>query len=437
MQTFLRSHRWVVLAAGAAIQILTGVPAAWGVFQRAVCETYALRQQTAALIFSVVICAFGIGCVMGGLLQDKKGPRVSGLLGTALLSAGFVAAAFVPKGAPWLFYGAFSVPVGLGCALLYPAVMSCAQQWYADRKGFATGVIGGAVGLSGAVLTLAGRFLIKNWDVRTAFWVLGAGMALVCGAACLVLENPQGGGAQTPAPGKADQSKAQDTPKYSGVPPVQKKQAASDNPTRQTAKSASPEKEKQPPRTFTTPQMLKTPQYWLLTAAVCLATPAMLLFSPIIVELGTARGLPEAAALSCVVVGSLFSAAGRLLMPWCSDKIGRRSADLILFALLCGASLAFWFAQSWWVLVVYCALAFAYSGEAAVIPAVVTDLFGLQNTGLHYGLAALGMSVGSLLFPLVAGLWDSTTPRHAIAIAATAAGFVCVWLLKPTAGERL
>ncbi|MEG1745080.1 MAG: MFS transporter, partial [Ruthenibacterium sp.] len=159
--------------------------------------------------------------------------------------------------------------------LLYPAVMSCAQQWYADRKGFATGVIGGAVGLSGAVLTLAGRFLIRNWDVRTAFWVLGAGMALVCGAACLVLENPQGGGAQTPAPGKADQSKAQNTPKYSGVPPVQKKQAASDNPTRQTAKSASPEKEKQPPRTFTTPQMLKTPQYWLLTAAVCCSAPLL------------------------------------------------------------------------------------------------------------------------------------------------------------------
>ncbi|MEG2931484.1 MAG: MFS transporter, partial [Ruthenibacterium sp.] len=350
--------------------------------------------------------------------------RVSGLLGTALLSAGFVAAAFVPKGAPWLFYGAFSVPVGLGCALLYPAVMSCAQQWYADQKGFATGVIGGAVGLSGAVLTLAGRFLIKNWGVRTAFWALGAGMALVCGAACLVLENPQGGGAQTPAPVHTRAA-------------AKKKQAASANPTRQTAKSAPPEKEKQPPRPFTTPQMLKTPQYWLLTASVCLATPAMLLFSPIIVELGTARGLPEAAALSCVVVGSLFSAAGRLLMPWCSDKIGRRGADLILFFLLCGASVAFWFAQSWWVLVVYCTLAFAYSGEAAVIPAVVTDLFGLQNTGLHYGLAALGMSVGSLLFPLVAGLWDSAAPRHAIAIAATAAGFVCVWLLKPTAGERL
>ena len=441
VQAFLRSHRWVVLAAGAAIQILTGVPAAWGVFQRAVCEDYALSQQSAALIFSFVICAFGIGCVLGGLLQDKKGPRVAGLAGTVLLAVGFVAAAFVPAETPWLFYVAFSVPVGLGCALLYPAVMACAQKWYAEKKGFATGIIGGAVGLSGAVLTLAGRFLIRTWDVRTAFWVLGAAMALVCGTACIVLENPQengagaGGEAQQAASRRADQARRGAPQGKKAGSSTQQQKSAGKKPNKHKAVGANA----QTPGTqeYTVPQLLKTPQYWLLTAAVCLATPAMLLFSPIIVELGQARGLPETAALSCVAVGAVFSAAGRLLMPWCSDKIGRRAADLILFAALCAASVAFWFASSWWVLVVYCALAFCYSGEAAVIPAVVTDLFGQKNTGLHYGLAALGMSVGSLAFPLLAGLWDSVGPRHIIAVAATAAGFVCVLLLKPTAGDRL
>ena len=70
-----------------------------------------------------------------------------------LLAAGFCGAGFIPGENPWFFYGVFSVPVGLGCAFLYPSVMSCAQKWYADRKGLATGVIGGAVGASGAVLT--------------------------------------------------------------------------------------------------------------------------------------------------------------------------------------------------------------------------------------------------------------------------------------------
>lgn len=53
---------------GPAIQILTGVPSAWGVFQKAVCEAYELAEADAAMIFSFVICFFGIGCILGGLL---------------------------------------------------------------------------------------------------------------------------------------------------------------------------------------------------------------------------------------------------------------------------------------------------------------------------------------------------------------------------------
>ena len=51
------------------------------------------------------------------------------------------------------FWAVFSIPAGLGTAFLYPSIQSCAQKWYAGRKGLATGVIGGAVGLSGAFLT--------------------------------------------------------------------------------------------------------------------------------------------------------------------------------------------------------------------------------------------------------------------------------------------
>ena len=69
--------------------------------------------------------------------------------------------------------------------------------------------------------------------------------------------------------------------------------------------------------------MLRTKQYWLCAGAVCCSTPAVLLFSPIILKLGMERGLDEGAALWSVVLGSVGSAAGRLLMPLLSDKIGR------------------------------------------------------------------------------------------------------------------
>ena len=141
-QQFAAKHPWTILAAGAAIQVLTGLPAAWGVFQQPVMEEYGLSEQGAGYAFGILIAAFGVGCVLGGFLQDRHGPRCAGLWGTALLCGGFFAAGLLPPGSAEAFFLAFSIPAGLGTAFLYPSIQSCAQKWYADRKGLATGVIG-------------------------------------------------------------------------------------------------------------------------------------------------------------------------------------------------------------------------------------------------------------------------------------------------------
>ncbi len=142
----------------------------------------------------------------------------------------------------------------------------------------------------------------------------------------------------------------------------------------------------------------------------------MLLFSPIILKLGMERGLDERSALWSVVLGSVGSAAGRLLMPMLSDKIGRRPTDLILFGASLGLSAAFLFAQGWAVVAVYAGLTFCYSALAAVLPALSTDLFGLPHAGVNYGFLALGQSVGSLAFPFAANLWGLETGRHWLAM---------------------
>ena len=85
-----------ILAAGAAAQLLTGIPAAWGVFQQPVMQGYGFSRGQAMLGFAVLVAAYGVGCAVGGLLQDAHGPRFAGLWGTALLAGGFFAAALVP-----------------------------------------------------------------------------------------------------------------------------------------------------------------------------------------------------------------------------------------------------------------------------------------------------------------------------------------------------
>ena len=183
-QQFTAKHPWTILAAGAAIQVLTGIPAAWGVFQQPVMDEYGLSEQGAGYAFGILIAAFGVGCVLGGFLQDSRGPRCAALWGTALLCGGFFAAAMLPGGSAGSFFLAFSIPAGLGTAFLYPSIQSCAQKWYAGRKGLATGVIGGAVGLSGAFLTVFVRTAVRGFGIvqgiRGAFWALGAVTLPIC-----------------------------------------------------------------------------------------------------------------------------------------------------------------------------------------------------------------------------------------------------------------
>ena len=360
-QQFAAKHPWTILAAGAAIQVLTGLPAAWGVFQQPVMEEYGLSEQGA---------------------------------GTALLCGGFFAAGLLPPGSAEAFFLAFSIPAGLGTAFLYPSIQSCAQKWYADRKGLATGVIGGAVGLSGAFLTVFVRTAVRGFwvvqGIRGAFWALGAVTLPVCLVGSLLLQDPP-----------------------------------------QTGQTQKPQENGKNTIDLAPQQMLRTKQYWLCAGAVCFSTPAVLLFSPIILKLGMERGLEEQAALWSVVLGSVGSAAGRLLMPLLSDRIGRRPTDMLLFAVSAGLSAGFAFAQGWGVVACYAGLTFCYSALAAVLPALSTDLFGFPHAGVNYGFLALGQSVGSLAFPFAANFFGLEVGRHWMAVAAAGAGFACIRALRP------
>lgn len=208
-----------ILAAGAAVQLLTGIPAAWGVFQKPVMAQYGFSRGQAMLSFAILVAGYGIGCAIGGFVQDQHGPRYAALWGTALLGGGSMGAALVPQGNAALFFLVYSIPAGVGSAFLAPAVLACAQKWYASRKGLATGVSGAAMGLSGAFLTVFVGFVENRWGMRVCFVALGVVVLAVCGASAAVLQK------STPArrPAKRKSGKRPAAPPdgaHHTVPPV-------------------------------------------------------------------------------------------------------------------------------------------------------------------------------------------------------------------------
>ena len=288
MHEMQKTRPWAILAAGAAIQVLTGLPAAWGVFQRPVMEEYGLSEQGAGYAFGVLIAFFGIGCVIGGFLQDKHGPRFAALWGTGLLCGGFFAAAALPAEKGRAFFGVFSIPAGLGTAFLYPSIQSCAQKWYKGRKGLATGVIGGAVGLSGAFLTVFVRTALRGFGpvqgIRGAFWAMGALTLPVCLAGSALLTDPPPEKPQSSQQGKAKAAPSLDLS----------------------------------PR-----QMLGTRQYWLCAGAVLISS----LGAVMDVALSLASSLHELREADGKMSGLQLFAAG---MRIGRDMIGTMSNTLIL-----------------------------------------------------------------------------------------------------------
>ena len=143
-------------------------------------------------------------------------------------------------------------------------------------------------------------------------------------------------------------------------------------------------------------------------------------------ELARQSGLPETAAGWMVAVGAAGSAAGRLTLAAAGDKLGRRAVLIAAFGALAGLSVGFAFAKSWLFLAAYAGLCFFYAGQAAVLPSLCTERFGLAHTGVNYGLLALGMAAGSLGFPFAAKAFRAGSGRHWLAVGAALAGaFFC------------
>ena len=93
MMLLNRSNRWLILAAGAAIQILTGIPAAWGIFRRPVMAEYNLSRADVSAVFSLTIAWFGVATC-----RTQKAPAPPGFGAPPCLPSAWRRRALCPAG---------------------------------------------------------------------------------------------------------------------------------------------------------------------------------------------------------------------------------------------------------------------------------------------------------------------------------------------------
>jgi OFA family oxalate/formate antiporter-like MFS transporter len=354
-----------VLVTGSILQLFLGIIYVWSVFKNPVSKFYGWDVSETGLTASFMLCFFVIGIFSGGKIQTKIGVKLTVLIGGLMVAVGMLATALIPAGgnAPvfliYLFYGIIG---GFGVGAGYNAIISTAQKWFPQNRGFATGVSVCAFGFSTVIFAPLVTKLNQILPVNHTFFILAGGFAVAVLLLFSFIKTPE----QVP------------------------------NATAGGAAAAPVLKGKQ----YTTLEMIKTPRFYLIALSLMFGTSVFFIINPDLKDLANNRGL-ESFATVIVMFTGIANALGRLGAPLMSDKIGREMTDVIILAVTALGAFGLCFAGGVLLIVIIAAVAFCYGGYSGLYPVLTSENFGIKNVGSNYGAVMVGFMLSALLFPIV------------------------------------
>ena len=402
--------RWRVPPAALAIHLAIGQAYAFSVFNLPLSTLVGIdkpapadwKLSTIGWIFSTAIVFLGLSAFTFGRWLEAAGPRKAMFASAVCFGGGFMVGALgVQLHQIWIIYLGYGVIGGIGLGLGYISPVSTLIKWFPDRPGMATGMAimgfgGGAmIGSPLAVALMAHFRTPASPGVVQTFVAMGAiyFVFMMFGVFTVRL----------PAPG--------------WKPTSRKPETGSAEATRRAGSHRTP-----PAPDVHVDEAIKTKQFWLLWAVLCLNVTAGIgvlgQASPMIQEMFPGV-IGAAAAAGFVGLLSLANMLGRFAWSTCSDIIGRRATYMIFFLL--GAALyalvptigrlgsvALFVAS-------YAVILTMYGGGFATIPAYLRDLFGVMHVGAIHGRLLTAWSVAGVAGPVLVNYIREYQIAHGVA----------------------
>ena len=373
------------------VQLCVGIVYLWSVFNSPVSAAFGLSKSAASMVSSYMLLAFVVGCLVGGILDAKKGPRATITIGVLLFGIGVGASGLLTPETAGLINLTYAILGGLGSGFAYTACMSCIQKWFPTKRGFASGLAAAFFGLSTVIFAPVSRGLMTAHTVAETGLVNFRPVFLTLGILFLVIGLVASMFVRLPAPGSPQAEAA--------------------------AAGAGGKAKFFYPDDLSLGQVVKKPAFWCLFFAVFFGAATWTLVVPLISNLGVERGLTIAAATLTVSLTGIINAIGRLVLASLSDKIGRRGAFIVVCALtVIGAGLLTFIGGVGYSAAIL-VIAFAYGGPGPLAAAFAVDFFGAKNSARNFGLITLSLGITSLVCNAVSNnvLHGNATPTFIMA----------------------
>lgn len=389
-------NRWGIALAAVCMQICLGAVYGWSVFKKPLMGAEHWTETSVQLNFTVAILFLGIGTIIGGLWQDRVGPRkVAGTAGI-LYGLGYMISAISASHHSlhglYLGYGVFG---GIGMGMGYICPVATLVKWFPDMRGLMTGVAVCGYGFGAAVMSPFAAWEIKNHGVSETFWTLGIVYLIVVVVAAQFYANPPQGW-----------------------------RPAGWEPRTAVAKAAGT-------YDFTVNEALGRWQFYLLFLLLFLNVSAGIMIisqaSPMAQEM---VGMSVLQAAAMVGVISLCNGLGRVFWAWVSDYLGRARVYFVLYLVQFVIFLLLPRIHDWTLFTVAFALiGLCYGGGFGTMPSFTADFFGAKYMGGIYGINLLAWGLAAIPTPIMIAHIHQDLGRYVPAIHVVTIVMLCSLVL--------
>jgi len=361
-------NRWGIALAAVCMQICLGAVYGWSVFKKPLMGTEHWAETAVQLNFTLAIFFLGVGTIIGGLWQDKVGPRKVAATAGVIYGIGYMLSGFAAGHHSLdILYIAYGVLTGIGMGMGYICPVATLVKWFPDMRGLMTGVAVCGYGFGAAVMSPFAAWEIIKYGVPTTFWTLGIVYLIVVVAAAQFYANPPQGW-----------------------------RPAGWEPRTAVAKAASP-------YDFTVTEALGTWQFYLLFALLFLNVSAGIMIisqaSPMAQEM---VGMTVLKAAGMVGLISLCNGLGRVFWAWVSDHLGRARVYFLLFLIQVLIFFMLPRIHDWTLFsLAFALIGLCYGGGFGTMPSFTADFFGAKAMGGIYGIILLAWGLAAIPSPIM------------------------------------
>jgi len=376
-------NRWGIALAAVLMQICLGAVYGWSVFKKPLMGAEHWTETSVQLNFTLAIVFLGVGTIIGGLWQDKVGPRKVAATAGIVYGIGYMLSGFAASQHSLdLLYIGYGVLTGIGMGMGYICPVATLVKWFPDMRGLMTGVAVCGYGFGAAIMSPVAAWEIIKYGIPATFWTLGIVYLIVVFMAAQFYANPPQGW-----------------------------RPAGWEPRTAVAKAAGT-------YDFTVGEALSTWQFYLLFMLLFLNVSAGIMIisqaSPMAQEM---VGMSVLQAAGMVGLISLCNGLGRVFWAFVSDHIGRARVYFLLFLI---QVVIFFLLPRIHDLTMFslffAVIGLCYGGGFGTMPSFTADFFGAKSMGGIYGIILLAWGLAAIPSPIMIAHIHQSLGKYAPAV---------------------